>query len=249
MKPIAQTRNFSVCLHGVTLPINCLYGNIYGITFTCVNFAPVRRDGRDCYAIRIYDQAKNAWVNTDTRQFGAIYVRIRDFMRSPDFRNEPVIRCEHWTKRAERAERDHARVMRREERERARQYREDMADAPRMKKAQDEYIFRCRPQHGDNRYEYTSGLDIEGYNGIDAISAVSRGYRQGFEAGQNTAGTASSDCPYTRSAWETREHMKVCRFDKTRPKVEKPTVTNPYKVCKDDVTGTHYVTKHGVRID
>ena len=40
MKPINQSKGFSVCLNGWTIPKYALYGNVYNTIFVCLNTAP-----------------------------------------------------------------------------------------------------------------------------------------------------------------------------------------------------------------
>lgn len=242
MKPINQVKSYSVCLHGVTLPINCLYGNVYGTTFTCINFTPIVKSGKKVYAIRIWRDGNNpGWVKTNTLKYGAIYNYIRTFMASPEFVNEPVIPCEHWHKRAERAQRDHERSVRkanlREAEERRQWWRDNMMDAPREKRAQQTMIYRGRPIKGEHSayYEETERVGAMAcYVGMDRTEGASSmhgdDFFRSFEQGQTTCGEIGE---YTRSGYETRDHLKTS-FKNYRPEDTRPIIT-PNRAKDGDV--------------
>lgn len=99
MKAINQAKDFSVCIHGYTLPKYALYGNVYGVTWYTADTK--LRNGS--YTINVWAENKNGHGGWSPRRtadgYGAIYVRIRDFMKSPDFIREKPVFCEHRQKK------------------------------------------------------------------------------------------------------------------------------------------------------
>lgn len=233
MKPIAQSNDFSVCLKGYTLPKYSIYGNVYGTLYYCTDFCTKAVNGKTVYMIHVYcpnrkNPNRGSWKLCDTLKYGAIFQYMDRFIKSDAFIDKPVEKCEHRThnkavmkKAAERAERDHRRAQERARRE---WYEENMMDAPKERRPQ-VLNRRGMPTGGSIDYEYTSGLDISGYVGVDGVK-----YREKynapmrFEMGQTTSGDFSAVCPYTRSGFETKDGMKT-RFDKYRPENNRPKYT------------------------
>jgi len=251
MRPISQSRAFSVCLHGWTIPKNSLYGSVYGTEYVCVNTKMVNGG----YNILVYSQSekRGQWIATNTKRgHGAIYVRIRDFIKTPEFCKDPIVYCHSMNKQerenaAERAEMRREAAERRKQAEARKKYREMFPDAPTAKKSQSEYMYRCKPVHADIDYECVSGLELDGYQPVEAVTGkVDFVNKPFFEQGQNTCGTAGE---YTRSGFETKDGMKTRFADYRGQKTERPMVSNPYKVCKDEATGKYYRTFNGRRIE
>lgn len=233
MKPIAQSKDFSICLKGYTLPKYSIYGNIYGTLYYCTDFCTKAVNGKTVYMIHVYYPNKKtpggSWKICTTEKYGAIYQYISKFVTSGAFINAPIEKCQHVTykkavekKAVERAERDHRRAQAKAARE---WYAENMIDAPKERRPQ-VLNRRGMPTGGNLDYEYTSGLDITGYVGVDGIK-----YREKynapmrFEQGQTTCGTASASCPFTRSGFEVKCDGMKTRFDKYRPENNRPKYT------------------------
>ena len=224
MKPIKQTRNFSVCLYKRTLPKNALYGSVYKTVWYCTDFKSRNERTasgkiRQFYKIVIYDDNNKQWVKTDTRKYPAIFVRIRDFMKTAEFINEEVVYCYHYNRAVKESAQREIAAQIKAAHQKERENREFLRDAgaPVEKRAQTAFMYKPGSQarvdgmgYNCAHYELTSGLDIDGYNGFDGITAREvSGYVQWFEQGQNTCGDLSEDCPYTRSGFETRDGIKV----------------------------------------
>lgn len=251
MKPICQSKNFSVCLKGWTIPKYAIYGSVYGMLYVCLN-ATAKNGGYNILVWHNATEKKPArWVQDNTKNgYGAIYCRIRDFVKSAEYIAENVIFChahnrDEIRERAERAERVHRKNL---ARERHQWERDNMFDAPKMKQAQGEYIYRCKPQGGSLENEYTSCMDLDkiGYVGAEAVTGKIDFNKSYFEQGQNTSGTAGA---YTRSGFETRDGMKTRFADYHGQKTERPIISDPYSVCKDEETGKYYRTCYGRRIE
>lgn len=238
MRPISQAKDFSVCLHGYTLPKYSLYGNIYGTTWYCTNFTPEKINGRDIFRIYVFcpskkDPGRGSWQVTytdDCKSGGAIYCYIRDFIKSAEFISAKPEKCAHKTARRqelkqaiERAERDVQRIKMREARE---WQRDNMVYAPRAK----------RPQGATGTYLPTysqSAVDGRGYSldweehyipasklyvGDDPTinPTLHRSDKPFFENGQNTAGELAF--------MVKRDGMKTS-FKNYRPEDNRPKVT------------------------
>lgn len=148
MKPIAQTKNFCTCLYGYTLPKFCLYGNIYGTMWYCTEYlTPVKINGRDVYRIHIFrpskkDPQRGSWsvCSTSTaKNGGAIYVRIRDFVKTQEFIAEKPVFCEHRVAKARELERAAEKAERDIKRSRAKAERELLEVAPKLRKVNYHY--------------------------------------------------------------------------------------------------------------
>jgi len=225
MRPIKQTRNFSVCLNKRTLPKNALYGNVYGTTWYCIDFKPRHyyssKGRKSYYNIHIWDDSKKrpCWTKSDTRSYPAIFVRIRDFINSDEFVDAEVIDCYHYNRAMKESERRTISAQIKAAHEEERKNREFLRDAgaPVEKRAQTAFMYKPGSQarvdgmgYNYAHYELTSGLDIDGYVGFDGIIAREvTGYIQPFEQGQHTCGDTNEDCPYTRSGFETRDGIKI----------------------------------------
>ncbi len=245
MKPVAQTKDFCTCLHGYTLPKYSIYGNVYGTTYYCTDFlTPVKINGRDVYHVHIFCPAKKnpgrgSWQVTytdDCKNGGAIFVHIRDFVKSADFIAEKPIFCQHRVAKAqelERAAEKATRDIKRSREKAAREWwRDNMMDAPRMK----------RPQGATGTYLPTysqSAVDGMGYSldyeynyheyvgfGDDPTinPALHRSDKPFFENGQNTSGELAF--------MVKRDGMKTC-FKDYRPEKKKP---NAVKSAKENST-------------
>lgn len=252
MKPVAQSKGFSVCLKGWTIPKYSLYGSVYGTLYVCLN---ARQENAGGYNILVWHNATEKkpgrWVQAHTKQgYGAIYCRIRDFVNSADFIAEKVIFCHSQNRDQirEQAERAEAYVNRARAKARREWERDAMCAAPRNKLTASVPIYRCKPQGGSLDYEYKSGINLDGYIGIPAVEKRIDLDKPFFEQGQNTAG--DGDGAYSRDAFAVkRDGMKTRFADYHGQKVERPVVGDPYKVCKDPKTGRYYRTFRGNRIE
>ena len=106
MKAISQTKDFSVCFHNRIIPKYSLYGNIYNTLFFCIDTHIINGG----YKITVWVDKKGGrnipphWENTHTSQgYGAIFLRIRQFMSSAEYIDKPVEFCAHKTYAKERA--------------------------------------------------------------------------------------------------------------------------------------------------
>ena len=250
MKPINQSKGFSVCLNGWTIPKYALYGNVYNTIFVCLNTAPENGGYKILVWHNATEKKPGRWAQKNTRDgYGAIYVRIRDFLKSANYINEKPVFCHSRNRDELRTMGERANEARKRAKMRAARKwdHENMSDAPREKKAQSEYIFRSRPLGGSLDYEYKSGINLDGYRPEEStLGRVDFIRKPCFEQGQNTAGTAGR---YTRSGFETRDGMKTRFADYHGQKPDLPIVTDPWKVCKDDVTGKYYRTYCGKRVE
>lgn len=236
MKPVSQTKDFCTCFYGYTLPMYSIFGNVYGTLYYCTDFLkPVQdRCNRTIYKIHVFCQSKKDprrgyWTITDTathKNGGAIFVRIRDFMKTPEFIAENPVRCEHRVFKAQQLEVAAERAERELAKKRILRDRELLADAPRMK----------RPQGATGTYlpTYSQGaVDGKGYNlkyeenwhelspcyvGDDPTvnSQLHRKDKPFFENGQNTSGEIAFIVK--------RDGMKTS-FKNYRPEDNRPKVT------------------------
>lgn len=259
MKQINQTKNWSTCLHGWTLPKNSVYGSIHGKEYVCINANIITAGG---FRVKIWNPGKGVWFDRHTSEgHGDIYVRIRDYKKTAEYCPENPVACHTVTlperqKMAEAAER--AKKLEQQRRERA--WNETLREigCPQEKRPQGAtagylpFVGSCYSQSAvdgkgyTNEYEYTSGMNIDGYQPVEAVTGKVDLNKLFFEQGQNTSGDAGK---YTRSGFEVkRDGMKTRFADYHGQKPERPAVSNPFKVEKDERTGKHYITKNGVKI-
>lgn len=230
MKPITQVKSHTVCINGWVLPINALYGNVYGQTYACTDFTPVQKNGREYYNIRVLLEC--GWRSDTTWKYGAIYKHIRDFMKRPEFVNESMVFCAH---KHVLAQKERAREKARENQKRREEYREARevrSICPKERRAGG-YNYKVSSQYSVDGKEY-SRADRE----LRVVESTERAvsvrflsemkdprertdaqFRR-FEMGQNTSGDGSpisDEMNYGgRSSEEHKDHFKH-DFSKYRP--------------------------------
>lgn len=161
MKPINQTQDFCVCLHGYTLPKYSLYGNVYGVTWYTDDIRTRKKHGKNVYIIHVFCPAadstkKGSWQKTDTlscQNGSAIYVRIRDFIASDAYIDKTPVKCEHKQKIAKQAENAIKALERKDAIIAEKQRKEDLQGAPYLRKVNNNFT-------PDNRTYYELAVKL-----------------------------------------------------------------------------------------
>ena len=203
MKPISQTKDWSVTVHGVTLPKYILYGSINHIEYTCNPFlTPVT-------VISVWDDKRACFVNRDAKKYPAILNAVEKYTAENKILGKHIEVCKNSQKNKKR---EFYREKTREEikaRKIERAWNE--IGRPQEKRPQSDYLYRAYRVNGlagcienDGNAKFEAEKAKFGYNGITSEQNLrNRGYAQTFEMGQTTSGTV--DGKYTRSGFEVKK--------------------------------------------
>ena len=207
MKDCSQTKDFTVFIFGDTLPKNILYGKVHGKVYTCDYFTASFRTTRGhAYFIKVRDEKRGHWINTDTRSHADIFMAIEKYCHENEIHGERIEVCQNKTARkkeafyaAKRAESKHGQIIACE-----------MEEAGKPRELRGQNYAGCtsvqRSKIGNVETEKV-WEDLRNPKPIPA-DYWERGYAQPFEMGQTTSGTING--AYTRSGFEVkRDGMKV----------------------------------------
>lgn len=217
MLPIKQTKDWTVCLFGYTLPKYMLYGKISGITYTCNPFTP--------YVIKIHDEKREVWKTCEISRFPKIKKMVENYIAA-GIEGTHIEACQH-----------------RQERKRSEFYRSKQAESIHERNRQKDLRAAGLPVARKAPANYTPTKDLYGQSRIDgkgynidweynvfaygenenAVSCDERdkGYVQPFEMGQSTSGNL--DGKYTRSGFEVKKETMKVDQNKLRPeRMQKP---------------------------
>lgn len=233
-----QSKDWTVSLFGDTLPKNILYGKVHNKIFTCDIFTGGFESARGhAYFIKVRDEKRNKWINTDTRSHGDIFVAIEKYARENIIHGTQIEVCQNKTARkkeafyaAKRAENKHGQIIARE-----------MEEAGKPRELRGQNYAGCtsvqRSKIGNVETEKV-WIDEKNPNPISA-DCWDKGYMQPFEMGQSTSGTVNG--AYTRSGFEVkRDGMKV---DQKKIRPSKTHSTEKIRIHIENERTGKYITR------
>ena len=238
MRECNQSKDWTVSLFGDTLPKNILYGKVHGKVYTCDYFTASFKTARGhAYFIKVHDEKRGRWINTDTISNGDIFMAIEKYCRENTIHGTRIEVCQNKTARkkeaffaAKRAENKHGQIIARE-----------MEEAGKPRELRGQNYGGCtsvqRSKIGNVETDKVWD-DVRNPNPISA-DCWEKGYVQPFEMGQTTSGNV--DGKYTRSGFEVkRDGMKV---DQKKIRPSKTQSAEKVRIHVENARTGKYITR------